>query len=298
MALTLPLAGRSVLLKVHMARLSDRHPPNSLAALAECLAAGATWVEIDLSCLADGRFAVLHGPYLDQETTGTGLIRATTTADLRRCYLRHHGEPTAERPALLEEVLDLVRAADLALHLDLKDQEPLPDEAVDYLVDQLVPLRDRLIVGSTSLANLWALHTRRPDLPLGFDPLLHLDYRPLSAPTPRAGPHGYVDTQPPAAGTPLARHLRERLGELVQAAPFARAWFVRGSLLLRLLADGVDAVAELRRHGVERVEAWTIDYLPGDPGPCAQVRALVALGVSAIITNTARAWLDWARAGD
>ena len=83
-----PIRERSdVLLIHHMANRDHEHPAGTLAALRACLEAGARVIEIDISLLADNQFALLHGPLLEDETTGSGPIRVHTTEQVRE--LRH-----------------------------------------------------------------------------------------------------------------------------------------------------------------------------------------------------------------
>ena len=51
---------RDLLLIHHAARGQHPHPPNSLSAVRDCVEAGARIVEVDVSPLADGAFALLH----------------------------------------------------------------------------------------------------------------------------------------------------------------------------------------------------------------------------------------------
>jgi glycerophosphoryl diester phosphodiesterase len=81
-------APSELLLIHHMANRDHGHPPGSIPALKACLEAGARAIEIDISLLADGQFALLHGPLLEDETTGFGPVRAFTSKarQLRHTY--------------------------------------------------------------------------------------------------------------------------------------------------------------------------------------------------------------------
>ena len=58
-------------------------PENTLAALSEAAALGATWVEFDVKLTGDGEAVLIHDDDLDRTTDGTGLVAERTLADLR-----------------------------------------------------------------------------------------------------------------------------------------------------------------------------------------------------------------------
>ena len=74
----------------HAARRGDRHPPSSLSGLADCLAAGASIIEVDVAPLADGGFALVHDARLERISEGKGLVPAATSAEIQGLHHRWH----------------------------------------------------------------------------------------------------------------------------------------------------------------------------------------------------------------
>src|SRR5688572_5072478 len=165
-----------LLLIHHMANRDHEHPPGTLPALRACLEAGARVIEIDISLLADNQFALLHGPLLEHETTGTGPIRDYTTEQVRELRHLYQGKVTGVAVGLLSEAIELLwqYPGSVELQLDLKPDIYLPD-ALSWLVACLQPVKDRVRVTSPSDWALRRLRALDPDLPLGFDPLLYLE---------------------------------------------------------------------------------------------------------------------------
>lgn len=77
-------------------------PENTLPAFATSWATGARWVEADTQPTADGVPLILHDATLDRTTTGTGPVRARTTAQLADVrILESPQEPVPTLPQLL-----------------------------------------------------------------------------------------------------------------------------------------------------------------------------------------------------
>lgn len=277
----------------HAATLAGRFPPSSLSGLAACLAAGAAIVEVDLVPLADGDFALLHNSRLEGSTDGVGPVAAATAEQVRGLRLCWRGALTDEPVGTLSEAVALVTAApDLVeLQLDLKPHAPLTDSVLSGLLRQIAPIRPRVRV--TSIAD-WALRRLRAldaGLAVGFDPLLYLDLERspepggegLRIPPHHAGAYGYLDDHPLAADRWCStREYLTARAEGLAAQVSAGIWYVRATLLARMLADGFDWIAWLHRHGIE-VAAWTLN--PGQPHHVALALRLAGLGVDRITTD-------------
>ncbi len=279
------------LLVHHAARRGHGCPPNSPAAVRACLEAAARAIEIDISPLADGRFALLHGPLLDAETTGRGPVSGRTAAQVRALHYTASDAPVG----LLAEALDLLAAHPhpVELQLDLKPNIFLSDAVLTRLAADLRPFRGRVRV--TSPAD-WALRRLRaiaPELALGFDPLLYLELdeersRDPRLPPFRRGAYGYRDDHPLAGrrwGT-AADYWAARAEVLWAQAPWEGVWYVRARLLARALDDGFDWIADLHRRGAA-VDAWTLDA--DRPEDVALARRLLTHGLDRITTNDAPA---------
>jgi len=276
----------------HAAGRSGRCVPNSLGGLKDCLEAGARYVEVDISPLADGEYALLHDRFLEDETDGRGSVAATTGETVRTLRRRWRGELTGERVATLGEAVALAAAApDLAeLQLDLKAYSPLADAALESLARLVVPLGRRVRVSCTADRDLHRLHGVASDLALGFDPLRRLDVDPgpgkrTSRYLSRTGDYGYLDDHPLAAdrwGT-ACEYLAARADVLWGQAPVS-LWYVRATLLARMLEDGFDWIADLHRRGAQ-VAAWTLN--PDHPHQLGLAAELIEHGVDRITTDDA-----------
>ncbi len=276
----------------HAARRGDRYPPSSLSGLADCLAAGAACVEVDIAPLADGDFALVHDARLEQISEGRGPVADATAAQLRLLHHRWRGAITAEPLGLLSEAAAMIalHPGQVELQLDLKPYRPLTDDLLRGLLRHVAPVLPRVRVSSTADWALRRLTALDAALPLGFDPLLYLDVvrgdgRQEQAPPLRTGAYGYLDDHPLA----LARwggardYLAARADALWAQAPVS-LWYIRGALLARALDDGFDWIAWLHDRGA-RVAAWTLD--PAHPHQLDLARTLARAGVDRITTNDA-----------
>jgi glycerophosphoryl diester phosphodiesterase len=263
--------------------------------LRNCLESRARIIEIDLAPTADGDFALLHGPLLEYETTGTGPVESLPAAEIAK--LRHvwRGKPTDVAVGLLDQALELLKGSSYPdeLQLDLKPYRPLDLQSMGRLVERLQPLKARVRVTSEADWLVRYLRALDPDLPLGFDPLLYLDLdweedEERGAPPYRQGAYGYLDEHPLASRRwgPAAEYLAARAEALWVQAPPEAIWYISGRMLARALDDGFDWIADLHARGAH-LTAWTLD--PDKPGHVALAQRLAGLGVDRITTNDAPA---------
>ena len=278
---------------IHHAANNEHHaPPGSLAALENCLKAGAAVVEIDVMPLADGSFTLLHEQDLSAETDGTGKAPSMTRAQVQYLHYRHHGQVSAEQVGFLESAVDLLATYPHTqrLQLDLKPFAPLTPPVLQGLLALIEPVRDRVQVSSVADWALRALAEIAPGLALGFDPLLYLDLvedepRPTDVPPFRAGAYGLMDDHPLSAyrwGT-LGDYFAARAAALLVQAPRGCDWFIRAEVLGMALEAGFDWIGYLHKYG-SAVDAWTIDVTQPDQVELA--RYLVERGVDALTTDT------------
>ena len=161
-----------------MAVLSGDAPPNSLAAIRECCAAGVERIEIDIHSLAGPDYIVSHDRRLEDHTTGAGALGRVTPDDVRTSRFRSRPD---DRPPLLSEVIAIARDSRTELQLDLKYWRPMSDDRLRALDDLVAPIRERVIVSSGQDWNLVRLHAAAPHITIGFDPgfyVAHPDRRP------------------------------------------------------------------------------------------------------------------------
>jgi glycerophosphoryl diester phosphodiesterase len=278
----------------HAARRGDRHPPSSLSGLADCLAAGASIVEVDIAPLADGGFALVHDARLEHVSEGKGLAPTATSAQIRGLHHRWHDAITDEPLGLLSEAVALVEKSPglVELQLDLKPYRPLTDDVLGSLSRHVAPVKARVRVSCTADWAIRRLAALGDTLALGFDPLLYLDVergdaRKELAPPLRTSAYGYLDEHPLALtrwGAP-GDYLAVRAEALWTQAPVAM-WYIRGAMLARALDDGFDWIAWLHGRGAQ-VTAWTLDASHAHQLDLA--RTLAKAGVDRITTNDADA---------
>lgn len=286
---------KHILLVHHAANRGHAHPAVSPPALQTCLEAGARVVEVDISMLADGEFALLHGPMLERETTGMGPIAAQTSAQVRALRYVRQGQPTDVPVGLLSDALELLRRYPRAveLQLDLKPDVYSSGKVLARLVEDLQPVKAHVRVTSPSDWALRLLRALDADLALGFDPLLYIepDYGADSDPAMppfRRGAYGYWDDHPLAMrrwGTP-AEYLEARADALWVQAPAGAVWYIDATLLGQALDEGFDWIAHLQALGAE-VDAWTLDA--HKPQRLALANRLAHAGIDRITTNNAPA---------
>jgi len=292
-----------LLLIHHMANRDHNHPPGTLPALRACLEAGARLIELDISLSADNQFALLHGPLLEHETTGSGPIGAYTTEQVRQLRQLYQDKVTKVAIGFLPEALELLQQypGPVELQLDLKPDVYLPDAVLSRLVACLQPVKDRVRVTSPSDWALRHLRTLDPDLPLGFDPLLYLEAdlgknREPGIPPFRQGAYGYWDDHPLSTwrSGSAAEYLAARAEALYAQVPPGMIWYIHAGLLGKALKDGFDWIAYLHAYDAQ-VDAWTLDA--HRPEHVALARRLIAQGVDRITTNNALALAQVLEAG-
>ena len=293
----------------HAANRGYDYPQNSLGGLRRCLEAGARVVEVDINPLLNSDFALLHDSLLESSTDGSGPAHAATVDQVCSFHYVQRGIVTGERVGLLSEAVSLIQdyAHFQELQLDLKVSAPLTDTILNRLLQIVGTVKERVRV--TCVAD-WALRRLRAldaCLPLGFDPLLYLEAEepdedllldsdsslPLEVEEPgekvppfRVGAYGYWDDHPLATrrwGT-SADYLVARAEALWAQVPVNAAWYIRASLLKRVLDDGFDWIAYLHARSA-LVDAWTLDV--DKAGHLELAQRLITAGVDRITTNDA-----------
>ena len=108
-------------------------PENTLASFRSAIELGCDMIECDVHMSSDGHLIVIHDHSVDRTTNGAGLVR-----DLRLDQLRALDAGQGERLPLLQEVIDLARAASVGLCVEIK-QLPIPYPNLEpKLIEMLV----------------------------------------------------------------------------------------------------------------------------------------------------------------
>lgn len=257
-------AGRRCRLKWHRARRHADDTPFTAERIRQGLAAGAS-VEIDITPLACGGWAVLHDATLDRETTGRGPVAATTGAELAALRLRDAaGRPSATAPATLAALA--ARAAEGAvgagalLQLDLKvgEAEIAPAHVAGFAA-AVAPLARHVILSGGDAGAVRRL-AAAAGVATGFDPC----HEEASIDLLRAGRAEAFVT-----------------GALA-ALPGARIIYLDRRLVLGAAARGIDLIGPFQAAGRE-VDVYTIP--DASPPSCAEVLRLLELGADQITTD-------------
>ncbi len=121
---------------------STEHPEHTLAAYQKAILQGADLLECDVRLTADGHLVCVHDRRIDRTSDGRGVVSARTLAQLRRWDF---GEDNSV--LLLQELIDLVLAADRPVGLAIETKHPVRYAG---LVEQRVVemVRDYGLLGS------------------------------------------------------------------------------------------------------------------------------------------------------
>ena len=234
----------SPLVVAHRGASVDR-PENTVAAFDAAVRAGADAVEFDVRMSADGHAVVMHDPWVDRTTEGTGLVRDLTLAQIKRLRIRSSSSEPAEVPTLAEALTLL--SGRVAVDVEIKNLPSEPDHEADReraVEATLRALDDAAFVGPVLISSFNPRSLARsreidPALPTG---LLALEAMPLDDALALAtvGGHGWVL---PAAGAVLAAG-RALVARAHEAGLRVGTWIVDDpDIASRLASWDVDAVA-------------------------------------------------------
>jgi glycerophosphoryl diester phosphodiesterase len=274
----------------HMAALDGQYPPNSLDAIRACLEAGAGFIEIDITALADEDYLLVHDPVLESETNGSGEVGKTRAADARQLFCKGTQTPVA----LLQDVVRLMLdfGGESRLQLDFKNIIPFTDaEPLQRLVDIIQPLGDRALVSSGADWQLRKLRKLAGWLDLGFDVQFAIDWRLEGRPIdPRIPPYykgayGYWDDHTLARQryTSVTEYLADRCEVMTRLVPGLSTFYIDHKLLVQSLDDGFNWADALHSFGI-KLDAWTLDV--DKPVAVANAQRLYKAGVDQFTTNT------------
>jgi glycerophosphoryl diester phosphodiesterase len=257
--------GHRTWLKWHRGRRTVTDPVFTGARIVEGMRLGAS-VEVDLVVTGDKGFAVLHDKVLDRETTGHGVVAATSDGAIRQLRLRdNQGEPIAEPVMLLEDLCALMKQGgvhpDALLQLDYKEDETVLDaRAIENFARATRPVARNMIVSGGSAEAIRMLTEAVPGMLRGFDPSDESRFRAALA----AGKlQGFVD-------------------EALAAMPNADMIYLAWEIVIYSADAGFDIVGAFHEHG-KRVDAWTIRAADAETKPI--VERLMGLKVDQITTD-------------
>jgi glycerophosphoryl diester phosphodiesterase len=223
-------------------------------------------VEVDLVVHGGGGMAVLHNLMLEEETTGTGPVRAADAATLRALHLRaNDGRVLPERVMLLEDLCAELRHnrphTDALLQLDFKeDMAALDPRTLAAFGEAIGGLGPHVILSGGDLDAVMALVAAAPGLRMGYDPCHGGSLEALRASGDFAG----------------------WIAEALAAAPGAELIYLAHEIVTAADDAGVDLIGRVHAAG-RRVDAYTIRRVT--PESLRLVARLVALKADQITTD-------------
>lgn len=257
--------GHRTWLKWHRGRRKASDPVFTGSRILEAMRLGAS-VEVDLVIHADHGCAILHNFSLEEETTGTGLVRETSAAALRALHLRtNDGTVLPDRVMLLEDLCALLAQEaphpDALLQLDFKeDFAALTPEVVANFAASVSPVARSMIVSGGDFDAISALSKSTPNLKSGYDPCYGESLARLKA----------------------TGDFSAFINDALATAPDAEMIYLAYDIVLEADAAGFDIVAPIHASG-RRIDAWTIRTV--DDTTLPKVRRLLALKVDQITTD-------------
>ena len=98
-------------------------PENTMASYAHALELGADWIELDVHLTRDGQLAVIHDDTLDRTTSGTGLVKDHTMAELKQldAGIKFSKDYAGERIPTLDEVLKWAAERGTVVDVEIKN---------------------------------------------------------------------------------------------------------------------------------------------------------------------------------
>ncbi|KEJ90852.1 phosphodiesterase [Sulfitobacter donghicola DSW-25 = KCTC 12864 = JCM 14565] len=144
----------------------EGRPENSRAAIRAAIEAG-YGIEVDVQLSADGAAMVFHDYHLGRLTEVQGVVRLTTSEELKQTALRGNAEGIPDLP----EVLSLV-AGQVPLLIELKDQDGAMGENIGQLeratAQALEGYEGDVAVMSFNPHSVKLLQTLCPEIPRGL----------------------------------------------------------------------------------------------------------------------------------
>lgn len=257
--------GHRTWLKWHRARRRAADPVFTPARIVQAMREGAS-VEVDLVVHGGDGFAVLHNLTLEEETTGTGPVRAASPETLRALHLRDNaGAVLPDRVMLLEDLCALLRRdaphPEALLQLDFKeDSAALTPAILAGLGATVGALGPHMILSGGDLAAVLALTGAAPGLRMGYDPC-HGD---TLADLRRTGDFaGWIDAA-------------------LATAPGAEIIYLAHQIITAADDAGADLIGRVHAAG-RRVDAYTLQRVTDESLTLA--RRLIALGADQITTD-------------
>lgn len=264
-AISVTRAGHRTFFKWHRGRRRGSDPVFTGRRIIEGMQLGAS-VEVDLVIHADDGMAVLHNLSLERETTGSGLVRQTSSETLRGLHLRDNdGQPIDDKVMLLEDLAGLIvrdgAHPEGLLQLDYKeDAAALNPRVIGNFAAALKPVARHFILSSGDAESVRMLTDSTPGLRIGYDPCHKGAMERLMA----------------------TRDYATFVADAVAASPKSELDYLEYRLVLEADRDGFDIIGAFQAHG-RRIDAYTVRR--ADDEGMAVIERLLELKVDQITTD-------------
>ncbi len=149
-----------------------KKPQNTKASFLSALDYDIDMIETDVNMTRDGRLVIIHDQIVDFTSDGKGEVAGYTLDEIRRLdFGSWMGQPfSGERIMTLEEILELIKARDVALNLEIKNgprtYEGIEKKVVATLND--LGAADRVIVSSFDHAAIKRVKEIAPEILCGI----------------------------------------------------------------------------------------------------------------------------------
>lgn len=129
-------------------------PENSREAFTAMSDAGLRYIETDVQASRDGELVIMHDPFLNRTTDGSGRV-----CDVDWCDIKNLSDESGQRPVLLREVLD--EFPEITFNVDIKGDDGV-QPAISLLQDGTY--NDRVLLAAFSEKRLRQLRAALPNI--------------------------------------------------------------------------------------------------------------------------------------
>jgi glycerophosphoryl diester phosphodiesterase len=214
---------------------SGRYPENTMVAFAKALELGVDALELDVRLTRDGALAVIHDATVDRTSSGAGMVRELTLAQLREFDAGSWFSPifAGERHPSLQDVLDRVGGlARLNVHVKASDTDR------EVIISRVVQeLESRDLLASSYLASDQFTVARAKDLDPRVE-ICNLTVEPRDTYIDRSLCIGCRILQP-RNGMVTSQFMEEAHGNSMEVNPF---YADEEGEMRRLISLGVDGI--------------------------------------------------------
>lgn len=214
---------------------SGRYPENTMVAFAKALELGVDALELDVRLTRDGALAVIHDATVDRTSSGAGMVRELTLAQLREFDAGSWFSPifAGERHPSLQDVLDRVGGL-TRLNVHVKASDTDREVIIPRVVQEL---ESRDLLASSYLASDQLTVARARDMDPRVE-ICNLTVEPRDTYIDRSLCIGCLILQP-RNGMVTSQFMEEAHGNSMEVNPF---YADEEGEMRRLISLGVDGI--------------------------------------------------------